>query len=484
MRHYSEILESLEILFQKDIYKKLCIKYGYHMNQVELKCHRIISLVKKYEENIIKLIKNFINNSNKYKKNNLNTLMLICNNKIFENSIYNISKINNLNELIDLQLYLDNFNYAEICEKFNYSFININNYDKNFISLTSINSMFLNIIELTKSLFRPQIFLDKNKFSKEANLFLGEIKNFLNSTYIINKDLFNNTFQKVMTKFYEQFISNSENMNHKGYIISCFNESVNLLNRNLYSVENVKSKLIEKSKEYGFLIQNAIKETYINNLENNKFYKNLVLKYNKILEKSIKIIKRISFIKLHYPEILHELQLSYLHIKNNGEKSFIPINILKPSYHPMKKVYLPLTINNILDNSAHNSGGIIKNKAINGCLYLGNIMGIYNHSGDLISSCVNGKYFLNTSNKHLYSNYGSIVLNYNNLSNNHFWKLKNNFEILNEFIMAFFLSLNRGNKIKKIPFISNEILYLILENISIKNMLKQYEYKRNKLIKI
>ena len=484
MRHYSEILESLEILFQKDIYKKLCIKYGHHICQLKLKCHMIISLIKKYEESIIKLITNFINNSNNYTRNNLTILKRICYNKIFENSIYNISKINNLNELIDLQLHLDNFNYAEICEKFNFSFRNINNYDydKDFISLNSINSMFLNIIELTKSLFRPQIFLDINKFSKEENLFLGEITNFLNSTYIINKDLFNNTFKKVMNNIYKQFISNSENINHKGYIISCFYESVNLLNRNLYSVENVKSKLIEKSKEYGFLIQNAIKNTYINNLKNNKFYKDLVLKYNKILEKPTKIIKRISFIKLHYPEILHELQLSYLHIKNNGEKSFIPINILKSS-NPTK--YLPLTINNILDNSAHNSVGIIKNKEINGCLYLGNIIDINNENGELISSYVNGKYFLNSSNKYLYSNYGSIVLNYNNLKlKNYFWKLKNNFEILNEFIMALFLSVNRGNKIKKIPFIANEILYLILENISIKDMLKDYKYKRNKLIKI
>ena len=150
MRHYSEILESLEILFQKDIYKKLCIKYGHHICQLKLKCHMIISLIKKYEESIIKLITNFINNSNNYTRNNLTILKRICYNKIFENSIYNISKINNLNELIDLQLYIDNFNYAEICEKFNFSFRNINNYDydKDFISLNSINSMFLNIIEL------------------------------------------------------------------------------------------------------------------------------------------------------------------------------------------------------------------------------------------------------------------------------------------------------------------------------------------------
>ena len=87
MRHYSEILEYLEILFQKEIYKKLCIKYGYNMCQLKLKCHRIISLIKKYEESIIKLIKNFINNSNKYTRTNLNILTKICNNKIFENSI-------------------------------------------------------------------------------------------------------------------------------------------------------------------------------------------------------------------------------------------------------------------------------------------------------------------------------------------------------------------------------------------------------------
>lgn len=229
-----------------------------------------------------------------------------------------------------------------------------------------------------------------------------------------------------------------------------FIDAQNNINSELYSndvIDNLKNSfIIDCYRDVGKNMDEHFKSPmFIHKLNQ------AISKYNKELEKPIKIKKRTDFLIKKYP-ILKDLQLYYR--KKNGT---------------MKEIYLtrdlskPLTINLINNGDCHRQRDHYNDKP--GCIF---------RSGDGIDSHYYDRMFF-------YSSFKSIMFNYHKIPKNIFWKKSIHIPAASDFyvnmILTFKKSYSKGY-IKSIPL---ELITMILGYIPLKYMCISHVYKNGEL---
>tara|TARA_A100001015_G_scaffold316950_1_gene432558 strand:- start:1170 stop:2630 length:1461 start_codon:yes stop_codon:yes gene_type:complete len=486
MEDFDTILIKLSALFSNEAYLDFQKNFEFESLYLKKICSKIIEYIRNYRLEIKKSLSNKYSNcdqqNKKYSLKYLKLLEILSIHKINNFNIYELHNGNNHSNIIFRDT-ITNFFKLTYDLKYFHDVINVidarnmyNNYDISF--LVKINSDEFKFTNFIKNLITEiDIFMKLvNTFQNKD--FIKQIVKFFNEIRLGNTKLFyetkNNIKEQQILKFSFSF-ENEGNQYQSKNIYYIFNKALNDVNCNIYSIKNIQDLLNKEKFKYSIFIHNELEE-YIKSIGNLEIYKKLSKKYDKKLKIPSKLKQKIKSLKLS--QEYFEFQLSYLYQNNLGNIYLIPACI----YSNINKNYEPLTLNSILNNKAHQSISLFRQKKNNGSIILGDIY----ESGSMIN---NYKYstepiFFRDTHKILYTSYSSLVIDYNLLPNNLYWNKLSYFHPAIEFITNLFLCQKRHEINKSLPYLPNEIRFIILEMILVKEMCKGYKYKRNTFLKL
>jgi hypothetical protein len=489
MEDIHTILIKLNTLFSNEDYLDFQKDFVFDSLYLKKICSKIIEYIQNYRLEIKKSLSNIYSECNqqnkKYSLKYLNLLEMLSIYKINDFNIYELHNGNNNSNII-LRDTITNFFKLTYDLKYFHDVINVidarhmyNNSDISF--LVKINSDEFKFTNFIKNLITEiDIFMKiVNKFQNKD--FIKQIVKFFYEIKLGNTKLFYETEKNIKEQKILKFSFNFENERYQypnKNIYYIFNKALNDVNCNIYSIKNIQDLLNKEKFNYSIFIHNELEE-YIKSIGNLEIYKKLCKKYDKKLKIPSKLKQKIKSLKLS--QEYFEFQLSYLYQNNLGNVYLIPACIYCNNFFNNKN-YEPLTLNSILNNKAHQSISLFRQKKNNGSIILGDI----DESGSMINNykySIEPIYFRDT-HKILYTSYSSLVIDYNLLPNNLYWKKLAYFHPAIEFITNLFLCQKRHESNKSLPYLPNEIRFIILEMILVKEMCKGYKYKRNTFLKL
>ena len=329
--------------------------------------------------------------------------------------------------------------------------VNLNSYPYSYLRKFTFKENFHKLIYLKDDLIYNINIFSKNKIftintsnlTKYENIYIGYLKYYIRNIYpfdILNfknyTSIFDDTFKDFYNTFDKKFLSvyNTD-------IEKKFNQGFLDLNPDIYSHENIVKLILEEKKNFSYGFHKKI-ELYARDFENNVYYKKIRKDYNKLIEKPITFKKRLNLITTNNPEF-KDLRLNIL--KKNGSRFNLTLSRYGTDY---------ITINDVLENKCH------KNKHKK---YGAGLMYSVPYFEDYEANRMESKCLYTTN---------MIVVNYNELPNHIFWKCKRINPLFNPYIKTLIMSIKNFCKKFNIKCLPKEMIFLILENVKIKDMLE------------